>query len=158
MTVIIDRPAATPRALITHALFTRLTARIAIDHPEHAHQADVIMEQALAFLATCAANPGAGLGPSDTVDIGWHTFLMYTREYAEFCQRVAGRFIHHAPDDVPGEPGPRGGLAATIEAMEAAGYRVDPAVWPTSADCSNGGGKCNQCHAGCYDSPKKAVG
>ncbi|MER5647094.1 hypothetical protein [Streptosporangium sp. NPDC002524] len=159
MTVIIDRPAATPRALVTPALFTRLTARIAIDHPEHAHQADVIMEQALAFLATCAANPGAGLGPSDAVDIGWHTFLMYTREYGEFCRRAAGRFIHHAPDDVPGEPGPGGGLAATIEAMEAAGYRVDPVVWPTSADCSNdGGGKCNQCHAGCYDSPKKAVG
>ena len=113
------------------------------------------MEQALAFLATCAANPGASLGPSGTVDIGWHTFLMYTREYAEFCQRAAGRFIHHAPDDDPSILGTGGGLAATIEAMEAAGYRVDPVVWPTSAECQQ---KCNQCHAGCYDSPKKDVG
>ncbi|WP_433363928.1 glycine-rich domain-containing protein [Streptosporangium sp. CA-115845] len=156
MTVILDRPATTPRTLITPDLFDRLTARIAVDHPEHAHQADVIMEQALAFLATCAANPGAGLGPSDTVDIGWHTFILYTREYAEFCQRAAGRFIHHAPDDNPDDSGTGTGLAATIEAMEAAGYRVDPMVWPTAAECSSG--KCNQCYAGCSDSPKKAVG
>ncbi|MGJ6966078.1 glycine-rich domain-containing protein [Streptosporangium sp. G11] len=157
MTITAERPTlTTPRALVAPELFDRLTARIAVDHPEHAHQADVIMEQALAFLATCAANPGVGLGPSDTADIGWHTFLMYTREYAEFCQRVAGRFIHHAPDDIPGEPGTSGRLATTIETMEAAGYRVDPVVWPTSADCGND--KCNQCYAGCADSPKKALG
>ncbi|MEU4410789.1 hypothetical protein AB0F88_40315 [Streptosporangium sp. NPDC023963] len=160
MTVILDRPTTTARTLVSPALFDRLTARIIVDHPEHAHHADVIMEQALAFLATCAANPGAGLGPSEQVDVGWHTFILYTREYAEFCQETAGRFIHHVPDDVPGESGTGGGLAATIEAMEAAGYRVDPVVWPTSADCSNdkcSSGKCNQCHAGCADSPKKAV-
>lgn len=154
MTLILDRPATTPRALVNPALFTRLTARIAVDHPEHAHHADTIMEQALAFLATCAANPGAGLGPSDTVDIGWHTFILYTKEYAEFSQRVAGRFMHHAPDDEPGEPGTGASLADTMAAMEAAGYRVDPVVWPTAADCNNGGGKCNQCYAGCADSPK----
>ncbi|WP_344747139.1 hypothetical protein [Streptosporangium vulgare] len=160
MTLILDRAATTPRTLISPALFVRLTARIAVDHPEHAHQADIIMEQALAFLATCAANPGAGLGPSDTVDIGWHTFILYTPEYAEFCQRIAGRFIHHNPDDNPADSGTGNSLADTIKAMEAAGYRVDPVVWPTSADCSSGGGgKCNQCYAGCTDSPKKtAVG
>ena len=155
MTVILDRPATTPRTLVHPALFARLTARIRADHPAHAAQADVIMEQALAFLATCAANPGAGLGPSDTVDIGWHAFLMYTREYAEFSHRIAGRFIHHNPDDVPGDSETGSSLADTIKAMEAAGYRVDPVVWPTSAECSTS--NCNQCYAGCTDSPKKAV-
>jgi hypothetical protein len=158
MTVILDRPATTPRALISPALFDRLTARIRVDHPEHAHQADVIMEQALAFLAACAANPGADLGPSEQVDVGWHTFILYTHEYAAFCWKVAGRFIHHTPDDEPGESGTSSSLAATMAAMEAAGYRVDPVVWPTSAECNSGGGKCNQCYAGCSDSPKKDVG
>ncbi|MEV4745164.1 hypothetical protein AB0K21_02185 [Streptosporangium sp. NPDC049248] len=157
MTVILDRPATTPRTLISHDLFDRLTARIAVDHPAHAHQADIIMEQALAFLAACAANPGAGLGPSEQVDLGWHTFLMYTREYRDFCARVAGRFIHHTPDDISSETGAGGSLAVTMAAMEAAGYRVDPVVWPASAECSSG--RCNQCYAGCSDSPKqKAVG
>ncbi|MEV8639432.1 hypothetical protein AB0395_48065, partial [Streptosporangium sp. NPDC051023] len=92
MTVIVDRPTVTdPRALINPALFDRLVARIRVDHPEHAGIAEPIMEQALAFLAACAANPGIGLGPSELVDIGWHTFLMYTADYAAFCQRTAGR-------------------------------------------------------------------
>lgn len=92
---------------------------------------------------------------ADLVDIGWHTFILYTREYAAFCAKLAGHFIHHAPDDVPGESGTGGSLAATIDAMQAAGYWVDPALWPKAADCSQ---KCNQCHAGCYDSPQKTVG
>ncbi|MEV7013252.1 hypothetical protein [Streptosporangium sp. NPDC051022] len=152
MTITVDRPTASPRTLIAPELFDRLTTRIRIDHPEHADIAEPIMEQALAFLATCAANPGAALGPSDLVDIGWHTLILYTADYADFCDRVAGRFIHHTPDDIPGEAGTSPSLAATIEAMTAAGYRVDPALWPKGAECTS---KCNQCHAGCYDSPKK---
>ncbi|MEU5867310.1 hypothetical protein ABZ815_39485 [Nonomuraea sp. NPDC047529] len=141
--------------LVTPQLFDRLTARIRADHPEHAHQAENIMVEALAFLAACAANPGAGLGPSELVDIGWHTFLMYTEEYARFSARVAGRFIHHQPDDVPGQTGSGAGLAATVKAIKATGYRVNPALWPSAGDCSSGGGdKCSQCYAGCADTPK----
>ncbi|MEV8639437.1 hypothetical protein AB0395_48090, partial [Streptosporangium sp. NPDC051023] len=92
MTITVDRPTITDaRTLIDTGLFDRLTTRIRVDHPEHADLAEPIMEQALAFLAACAANPGVGLGPSELVDIGWHTFLMYTADYAAFCQRTAGR-------------------------------------------------------------------
>ncbi|MER6581831.1 hypothetical protein [Nonomuraea sp. NPDC001023] len=156
MTITIERPTlADPAMLVTPQLFDRLTARIRADYPEHADQADDIMTQALAFLAACAANPGAGLGPSELVDIGWHTFLMYTEEYARFCTRIAGRMIHHQPDDIPGQTGGGAGITATISAIKATGYRVNSALWPTAADCSSGGGdKCSQCHAGCVDSPK----
>ncbi|GAA3070652.1 glycine-rich domain-containing protein [Streptosporangium carneum] len=161
MTIIVDRPTVTdPCTLVEPGLFDRLVSRIRVDHPELGEVAEPIMEQALAFLATCAANPGADLGPSEQVDVGWHTFILYTRDYAAFCQRTAGRFIHHTPDDVPsgglGESKTGPGLAATIEAMRAAGYRVDPVVWPDSAaDCTS---KCHQCYSGCYASPEKAVG
>ncbi|WP_068922214.1 glycine-rich domain-containing protein [Planobispora rosea] len=144
---------ADPRTLITPELHARLTARIRTEHPEHGERSDAIVDQALAFLAACAANPRAGLGPSDLVDIGWHTFLMYTREYAEFCDRVAGRFIHHQPDDNPVESAGASGLAVTIAAIQEAGYDVDPSLWPMAADCSNQ--KCSQCHQGCVDSPGK---
>lgn len=152
MTVTIERPTlADPRMLVTPALFARLTARIWADHPEHAHQADAIMAEALAFLGACAANPGAGLGPSATVDIGWHTFLMYTEEYARFCSRIADRMIHHQPDDIPGQAGGGAGIAATIKAIRGVGYRVNPALWPSASDCNSD--KCSQCHEGCVDSP-----
>ena len=31
------------------------------------------------------------------VDEAWHTFLLFTKEYKEFCTLVFWRFIHHAP-------------------------------------------------------------
>ncbi|GAA4196645.1 hypothetical protein GCM10022252_44310 [Streptosporangium oxazolinicum] len=155
MTVITDRPAVTPRSLITPALFSRLTARIAIDHPEHAHQADVIMEQALAFLAACAVRPTARLAPSEIVDIGWHTFILYTREYAEFCQETAGRFIHHNPTD---DNQAEGGCTAadTVAVIRGLGLPVVADLWGHAADCEGSGtGKCSQCHQGCTNSPTK---
>ena len=31
------------------------------------------------------------------IDDMWHVFLMHTREYADFCDRYLGRFVHHYP-------------------------------------------------------------
>jgi hypothetical protein len=31
------------------------------------------------------------------IDAMWHTFVLFTREYAEYCDEVFGRFIHHVP-------------------------------------------------------------
>jgi hypothetical protein len=33
------------------------------------------------------------------VDEVWHQFVLFTAEYAEFCTRFAGRFLHHVPDE-----------------------------------------------------------
>lgn len=31
------------------------------------------------------------------IDDMWHTFLLFTKEYAEFCHHYFGTFIHHHP-------------------------------------------------------------
>lgn len=31
------------------------------------------------------------------IDLMWHTFLLFTKDYADFCQRHFGFFIHHYP-------------------------------------------------------------
>jgi hypothetical protein len=143
----------TPRDLITPRMFTRLTGRIMADSSLDRHTAERILEQTLAFLAACARNPGARLAPSRDVDKGWHAFLLFTADYAEFCDRVAGRFIHHLPTD-PGEQNDtEQAVAATITAMRAAGLHVDAALWNAAPDCTS---DCNQCHAGCHDSPHRA--
>ena len=36
-------------------------------------------------------------GMLGAVDELWHTFVIFTREYAVFCDRVAGQFMHHIP-------------------------------------------------------------
>ncbi|WP_410642052.1 glycine-rich domain-containing protein [Amycolatopsis sp. lyj-346] len=133
--------------LVPEELFDRLVDRIAREHQLGREYAVRIMGQALAFLGTCARS-AEPLAPSDIVDIGWHTFLLYTREYAGFCDRVAGRFIHHEPADtglVPISRTPRETASRTITAVRLAGFAVDLPLWTTPADC-------HQCNQGCTHS------
>ena len=37
--------------------------------------------------------------PSEIVDVFWHEFLLFTREYQAFCKRGIGRFLHHTPTE-----------------------------------------------------------
>lgn len=37
--------------------------------------------------------------PSQAVDVVWHEFILYTRQYEEFCRQGLGRFLHHTPHD-----------------------------------------------------------
>ncbi|MGW4426132.1 glycine-rich domain-containing protein [Streptosporangium sp. NPDC004631] len=145
-----------PRTLIDTGLFDRLVLRVVHDHHIGVEEAEQIMEQTLAFLLACALRPWMRLAPSPQVDLGWHAFIVYTREYALFCTRVAGRFIHHTPDDETTEPArPADDTAAvdqTTTVMRELGLPVAKALWPRPADCTS---KCHQCHAGCYNSPEK---
>ncbi|MFJ8475633.1 glycine-rich domain-containing protein [Kitasatospora sp. NPDC094011] len=119
------------RALVDEALFGRLAHRVAHDRAMEQQFAERVVDQALAFLATCAANPAARLAPSRLVDHGWHAFLAYTREYAGFCDRVAGRFLHHNPED--GDRPVKGtSVAATMAALTEVGYQVDASCGPRS--------------------------
>ncbi|MBN6038708.1 hypothetical protein [Amycolatopsis sp. 195334CR] len=149
---------ATGRVLVPATLFDRLASRIVAEEQLSRDLAERIVEQALAFLAACARNTGAPLGPSELVDIGWHTFILHTRDYADFCDRIAGRFLHHVPTE-DGDPAATGEAAHTtlmraVAAIERAGYAVDPELWPAA------GGKCNvdcsQCKNGCSDDPPPA--
>jgi hypothetical protein len=161
----------TGRQLVKPILFDKLTTRITLDHPDlDQPTAERILDQALAYLAT-AATATQPIGPSALVDIGWHTFLLHTRDYAQFCDRIAGRFIHHEPDTGTGPGVP---LTAAVNAIRANGYTIDPHLWgighdshctdPTScqakvSDCTAtcavpvALADCTQCHAGCTDSP-----
>jgi hypothetical protein len=35
--------------------------------------------------------------PSVVADDLWHEFILYTRDYQEFCRRAFGGFLHHSP-------------------------------------------------------------
>lgn len=124
--------ATTGRDLVTGELFGRLVRRVAEDNYLCEELADRVVDQALVFLATHAQH--GDLRPSAMVDLGWHVFLLHTREYAAFCDRMAGRFLHHEPDDAPRE-----GLGSTVAAVSAAGYEVDRELWSHPARCGEVG-------------------
>ena len=146
---------ATNQSLVSAELWNRLVNRIIKDlefqqffgDQDEATQrnwAERIMEQTLAFLKVSAVTSDGTLSPSTKVDIGWHTFLMYTREYADFCQQIAGRMIHHAPSDVPDAAFKPGGAARATAAMLVNGMHVDQELWGTAAECGDNGA-CNSC-------------
>lgn len=33
----------------------------------------------------------------EKIDDMWHTFLLFTRDYSQFCERYFGYFLHHLP-------------------------------------------------------------
>jgi hypothetical protein len=151
MSIAVEHPVqpADPGSLLSPEVTERLARRITIDHPGIDEPlAQRIVAQTAAFLAASGHAPGQSLAPSKLVDVGWHSFILHTVDYADFCRRVAGRFIHHVPTDeptaIPG--GPAEARDRTLTAITAAGYTVDTELWPELADCS-------QCHAGCHDSP-----
>src|SRR5262245_56245792 len=34
---------------------------------------------------------------SRRIDEAWQQFILFTREYHDFCQRFAGHYLHHSP-------------------------------------------------------------
>lgn len=52
------------------------------------------------FFALAAINPKYDYGMAGPVDKLWHTFILFSKEYAQFCDSLIGRFLHHYPDRV----------------------------------------------------------
>jgi len=62
---------------------------------------DKAMPEYRCFLYLASVTKGKLPVPSKPIDGIWHAAILYTKDYADFCQEVAGRFIHHAPLDNP---------------------------------------------------------
>jgi hypothetical protein len=60
-----------------------------------------IIDQAIAEYRKFLVLVRLGYGPlemfSKQVDEIWHAHILFTRDYAEFCQIAFGRFLHHQP-------------------------------------------------------------
>lgn len=148
----------TGRSLVAGHLFDRLVAALKRDHGHDHAQAVRIMDQALAFLGTCARS-NAPLAPSVLVDHGWHVFILHTEHYRDFCQREAGGFIDHVPDDPTDIPTPDGLIDFTLDAITAAGFSVDRELWDRTGDCKNKcTGRCHHCGRGSAARPAARTG
>lgn len=77
-------------------LVARLEQKLSLTKEDAA----LLFEDTKRFLFMCATNPGRRIAPPEMVDEGWHNFILFTRDYAQFCRRYLGRFIHHAPQSM----------------------------------------------------------
>jgi hypothetical protein len=99
---------------------------------ERAEQAFTAFKQ---FMVVCAIKPGLKI-TSEPIDQMWHSFLLFTKDYKEFCDTYLGRFINHAPFE----------QAAPSIYLETRAFtknffgNIDEKFWPVQAkaDCSSG--------------------
>lgn len=135
--------------LLNGSLRERLVNRIMKDEDMPRELAERVLDQTVGYLRLAAFQPDGHFSPSALVDIGWHTFILYTREYRVFCgELTGGGFIHHEPTDDPEVPNLSTGPQQTMAAMQMAGISVDEPLWAClhEGDCSNcNGGQGCQC-------------
>ncbi len=125
---------------ISKELGDRLVTRMCKEHQLPRETAEAILRETLVFLNMVGTNPTCPSTPSALVDIGWHTFILYTREYAAYCDAVCGEFIHHCPTDTPELEAVAVGSDATVEFMAANGIVYDPQLWGIARFCDARGG------------------
>lgn len=65
-------------------------------------EAEALFEEAKKYLILCHLDSGAPWNMYSTrVDEAWHQFVLFTRQYTEFCHRYFGKFLHHNPSNDP---------------------------------------------------------
>jgi hypothetical protein len=77
------------------------------EHHAAPAEAEEVFREMLKFLylsAQAATEDPQGLGcvvstEVETIDWMWHTFLLFTMDYADFCERHFGYFLHHVPSE-----------------------------------------------------------
>ncbi|MGH6870591.1 MAG: glycine-rich domain-containing protein [Rhizomicrobium sp.] len=62
-----------------------------------ADEIDQVHEEYKRFVALSCAHDDGAIPVSLRVDEFWHAHILFTQDYAKFCQAVAGRFVHHLP-------------------------------------------------------------
>lgn len=118
--------------------------RIAKDHRVRESTAEEWFREMLRFLDLCAESRTGSMSPPKKVDKAWHTFLLFTRAYEEYCLRRFGAFIHHDP----WEGGDESAYDRTWRAARERFGKLNSRIWPVPrkrrGNCAGGvaGGAC----------------
>ncbi|WP_167152455.1 hypothetical protein [Streptomyces sp. MBT27] len=137
MTTMIESPVALRhgRDLVSPELFETLSAFCAAEYGHELSMARRIMGEALAFLWVMGTTgKGDVMAPSTIVDPGWHTFVLHSKEYAEWCEQQFGYFLHHAPNS---KIRTKDLMLSMADEIRAAGFDVDQRMWAKAADCNS---------------------
>jgi hypothetical protein len=61
-------------------------------------EATELFKDTLRFLYLCGTTEEA-IVPTSQIDVGWHNFILFTKDYRDFCTVFFNRFIDHVPID-----------------------------------------------------------
>lgn len=89
------------------------------------------------YYAIAMLDPANGHAISDVLDPLWHAHMLFSEEYAAFCEAVVGQYMHHKPllkDDVSARWQVRKLYDNTrVRLMECFSH-VDERVWPALSE------------------------
>ncbi|GAA2302292.1 hypothetical protein GCM10010402_71590 [Actinomadura luteofluorescens] len=126
--------AGSPRELLDGRLFDTLSAYVARRQEVTLAYAERMVEQMLVWLKAVADNPQVRLAMDESVDPAWHAFILHSQDYAEFCERMYGRYLHHVPPGLDASMS-REEVERTMPALHATGYLVDAEFWVGAKPC-----------------------
>ena len=111
-------------------------------------KAEMVLNEYGRFMTLIKLYPEHSFVPCNDVDEVWHTHLIYTKLYKNFCEDVFGFFLHHNPL-ITEEDGVRmvSGYVKTLEIYrEHFGNNPDCEIWKADHSddmCEGGTGGCN---------------
>jgi hypothetical protein len=122
------------RDLVSAEDFKMLSDFCADEYKMVPELADRVVDQALAMVYVMGTTEsGDVMAPSMAVDPGWHTLILHTAWYADFCAKNFGYFLHHQPKSKVRN---KGLMVDVTGRIEAAGLHVDRILWGTAAECN----------------------
>jgi hypothetical protein len=76
------------------------------EHRSSREEAEEVFREMLKWLYLCAQGIDGPEGFAchmspeiEKIDWMWHAFVLFTRDYADFCDRYFGFFLHHVPEE-----------------------------------------------------------
>ena len=91
-------------------------------------QLDLVFDALREYLHLCRKAGKRMLAmPSQVVDVAWHEFILFTRNYQHFCRRGLGRFLHHTPAEAMKSPTEAGDGIKRTWALACRRAGLDPA-------------------------------
>ena len=87
-------------ALIESYPFTQVKEKLLMGGKVAPELVDGAISEFRKYLSLIAlGHKGVGMNSRD-VDEVWHIFILFTKDYARFCDEVFGFFLHHQPTTV----------------------------------------------------------
>ncbi|XUL88405.1 hypothetical protein ACQ86D_18535 [Streptomyces galilaeus] len=134
MTITAVTATRTGQSLVTKAEFSMLSTLCADEYSLERSVAARVVDQALALVHVMGSTgEGATMAPSQQVDPGWHTLVLHTDWYANWCAEHFGYFVHHQPNS---KTRTHGLMTDVVGKIRAAGFEVDERLWGTAAECN----------------------
>ena len=111
-----------------------LLRRFEKDHGATRVQAERTFNALKQFMVVCRMKSGIKVS-SEPIDEFWHTFLLFTEDYRDFCDDYLGMFVNHRPFEAPTPSF----YYETKDFAQSLFGSLDPEFWPVhgKADCSS---------------------